>query len=60
MPDFPVFDNAETVLAIAVPGGAAWTRKQFDELTDWVNARRSECRVWFISGTMKTAHLKAA
>ncbi len=33
---FPVFDNAETVLAIAVPGAAAWTRKQFDELTDWV------------------------
>ena len=33
---FPVFDNAETVLAIAVPGGASWTRKQFDELTDWV------------------------
>ena len=23
-------------MAIAVPGGAAWTRKQFDELTDWV------------------------
>ena len=33
---FPVFENAETVLAICVPGGAAWTRKQFDELTDWV------------------------
>ena len=33
---FPVFENAETVLAISVPGGAAWTRKQFDELTDWV------------------------
>jgi len=33
---FQVFDNAETVLAISVPGGAAWTRKQFDELTDWV------------------------
>jgi len=33
---FPVFDNAETVLAIAVSGAAAWTRKQFDELTDWV------------------------
>ena len=33
---FPVFDNAETVLAISVPGGAAWSRKQFDELTDWV------------------------
>ena len=33
---FPVFDNAETVLAIAVPSGASWTRKQLDELTDWV------------------------
>jgi len=33
---FPVFDNAETVLAITVPGAAAWSRKQFDELTDWV------------------------
>ena len=33
---FPVFDNAETVLAISVPAAAAWTRKQFDELTDWV------------------------
>ena len=33
---FPVFENAETVLAIAVPSAAAWTRKQFDELTDWV------------------------
>jgi aspartyl-tRNA synthetase len=33
---FQVFDNAETVVAIAVNGGAAWTRKQFDELTDWV------------------------
>jgi aspartyl-tRNA synthetase len=33
---FPVFDNAETVLAIVVPSGATWTRKQLDELTDWV------------------------
>ncbi len=33
---FPVFDNAETVLAIAVPSGASLTRKQFDDLTDWV------------------------
>jgi aspartyl-tRNA synthetase len=33
---FPVFDNAETVLAISVPGAATWTRKQFDELTEWV------------------------
>jgi aspartyl-tRNA synthetase len=33
---FPVFDQAETVLAITVPAAAAWTRKQLDELTDWV------------------------
>lgn len=33
---FPVFDNAETVLAISIPGAAAWSRKQFDELADWV------------------------
>ena len=33
---FGVFDNAETVLAIAVPGVAEYTRKQIDELTEWV------------------------
>ncbi|HEY0433015.1 MAG TPA: aspartate--tRNA ligase, partial [Chitinophagaceae bacterium] len=35
-PSFPVFDNAETVVAISVPGAADYTRKQTDELTDWV------------------------
>ncbi len=33
---FSVFDNAETIVAIAVPGAADYTRKQIDELTDWV------------------------
>jgi len=33
---FAVFDQAETVLAIAVPAGAAYTRKQLDEWTEWV------------------------
>ncbi|MDB5209077.1 MAG: aspS [Flavisolibacter sp.] len=33
---FGVFDNAETVIAISVPGAAEYTRKQIDELTDWV------------------------
>ena len=33
---FGVFDNAETILAIAVPEGHAYTRKQTDEITDWV------------------------
>jgi len=34
--DFKVFDEAETVLAIAVPGCAEYSRKQTDELTEWV------------------------
>ncbi|HEY4207746.1 MAG TPA: aspartate--tRNA ligase, partial [Puia sp.] len=34
--NFGVFDNAETVLAIAVPGCSEYTRKQTDELTEWV------------------------
>ncbi|HTE24374.1 aspartate--tRNA ligase [Flavitalea sp.] len=33
---FKVFDDAETVVAIAVPGCSEYTRKQTDELTDWV------------------------
>ncbi len=33
---FPVFDNAETVVAIAVPGCSEYSRKQTDELTEWV------------------------
>jgi len=34
--DFKVFDEAETVIAIAVPGAAEYSRKQTDELTEWV------------------------
>lgn len=34
--DFAVFNDAETVIAIAVPGCAEYTRKQTDELTEWV------------------------
>lgn len=33
---FGVFDNAETVLAIAAPGCSEYTRKQTDELTEWI------------------------
>ena len=33
---FMVFDQAETVLGIAVSGAASWSRKQIDKLTDWV------------------------
>ncbi|CCH55035.1 aspartyl-tRNA synthetase [Fibrisoma limi BUZ 3] len=34
--NFGVFDSAELVVGINVPGGASYTRKQIDELTDWV------------------------
>lgn len=34
--DFKVFDDAELVLAINVEGCASYTRKQVDELTEWL------------------------
>ncbi|HPE99101.1 MAG TPA: aspartate--tRNA ligase [Bacteroidales bacterium] len=33
---FQVFDSADHVLALVVPGAAEYTRKQLDELTEWV------------------------
>jgi aspartyl-tRNA synthetase len=33
---FKVFDDAETVIAICAKGAAEYTRKQLDELTEWV------------------------
>jgi aspartyl-tRNA synthetase len=34
--DFKVTNEAESILAICVPNGADYTRKQTDELTEWV------------------------
>ena len=34
--DFPLFISSETILAIAIPGCSEYTRKQTDELTEWV------------------------
>jgi aspartyl-tRNA synthetase len=34
--EFPVFDNAETILAINAEQANSYTRKQIDALTDWV------------------------
>jgi aspartyl-tRNA synthetase len=34
--DFKVTNEAEAILAIAVPGASEYTRKQTDELTEWV------------------------
>ncbi len=34
--DFNVFNSAELVVGISVPGGASYTRKEIDKLVDWV------------------------
>ncbi|WP_242082997.1 aspartate--tRNA ligase [Aestuariivivens sediminis] len=34
--DFNVFNTAELVVGIAVPGGNGYTRKEIDQLIDWV------------------------
>lgn len=34
--DFKVFSDAESILAITIPDAAEYTRKQLDELTEWV------------------------
>ena len=34
--EFGVFNTAELVVGIAIPGGAAYTRKEIDKLVDWV------------------------
>jgi aspartyl-tRNA synthetase len=34
--NFKVFDDAETILMISVAGASEYTRKQLDELTEWV------------------------
>lgn len=34
--NFKVFDDAELIVAICAKGAAEYTRKQLDELTDWV------------------------
>jgi aspartyl-tRNA synthetase len=34
--DFNVFNQAELVVGIAIPGGNSFSRKEIDKLTDWV------------------------
>ncbi|NKI30980.1 aspartate--tRNA ligase [Croceivirga thetidis] len=34
--DFNVFNSAELVVGIAIPGGNSYTRKEIDKLIDWV------------------------
>ena len=34
--DFSVFNNAEEIIGIAVPGGSSFTRKEIDKYIEWV------------------------
>ncbi|MFT4802197.1 MAG: aspartyl-tRNA synthetase [Flavobacteriaceae bacterium] len=34
--DFAIFNNAELVVGIAIPGGNSYSRKEIDKLIDWV------------------------
>ena len=41
--EFQVFNNSELVVGIAVPKGNELTRKNIDQLTDWVKRTSSRC-----------------
>ena len=57
---FQVFDKAETILAIAVPGASEYSRKQTDELTEWVKRPQIGMQglvyiKWNTDGTLKSS-----
>ena len=57
---FQVFDKAETVLAISVPGASEYSRKQTDELTEWVKRPQIGMQglayiKWNSDGTLKSS-----
>jgi aspartyl-tRNA synthetase len=56
---FAIFDNAETVLAISVPGASEYTRKQIDELTDWVKRPQIGMQGMVYISVMQTAVIRA-
>lgn len=57
---FPVFEGQELVVGIAVPNGAEMTRKEIDELTEWVKRSQVGAKglVWVryqADGTLKSS-----
>ncbi len=40
---FNLFDSSETIVGIVVPGGAEFSRKQIDSLTDWIKKPQIGC-----------------
>ena len=53
--DFAVFNSAEYIGGICVPGCASYTRKQLDELTDFVKRPQVGAKGLVYVNTMKTA-----
>lgn len=45
---FSVFDNAAYIGGICAEGAAHYTRKQLDQLTEFVNVRRLVPKVWYM------------
>lgn len=57
---FKVFDDAEDIIALSVPGAAEWSRKQIDSLTEWVKRPQigASGLIWMKfekDGTMKSS-----
>jgi aspartyl-tRNA synthetase len=58
--DFKVFDEAESILGIRAEGCAEWSRKQIDELTEWVKRPQigAQGLIWLkyqADGTVKSS-----
>lgn len=56
---FPIFDNAELVVGINVPGCAAYSRKKTDEIIKWMQRPQIGCKglvfvKWNEDGTFKS------
>jgi aspartyl-tRNA synthetase len=43
--EFPVFNAAELVVGIAVPGAGNYTRKEIDALIEWVKRPQVGARI---------------
>ena len=54
--DFVVFDSAEYVGGICAKGCASYTRRQIDELTDFVKRPQIGAKGWFISVARMMVH----
>jgi aspartyl-tRNA synthetase len=56
--DFAPFRTAEKIKAIVVPGGAAFSRKRIDELTDYAKLFKAPGLIWVKFDEQKTSSIK--